>query len=634
MKNILFLILSFPLFLAANNRPDYAVFLIDSSLIKEANAVIRSYHSVFDVKSPEEATHRVKMVVTRLNKNAVYDDISVYYDSNSKVNYLKATIYDAFGNEVRKVKKNEIVDHSAVSGGTMYADNRVKYINLNYGEYPYTIEYEYEKQMESIQIYPWWLTQELRTSVENSTYILLMPSSIFVKTQLSNLEEVIHKEEATANGKKLTWQAKDLKAVGYENGTPEPYKQVAIGLFAPNKFIAEGYEGDMSSWEAYGEFMYELNKNRDLLSPKMKEEVIKLVEGTDNEEEKIALLYRYLQENMRYVSVQLGIGGWQTFDAQYVEENKFGDCKALTNFMKAMLKEVGIPSYATLVYGGNNAPFQATEDFSYPGFFNHVILYVPSNETWLECTSNLDPPNYLGKFTSDRNVLFITEEGGKLSKTPAIDKSVNWNGGKTMIAIDSKGAANITGQVKLSGIFQEGYRYRKYKYSQKELEEQFLKNSDLPMSDLQSLEVEVSKDEPEATISYDLKVARYASKGGKRLFIPINSIGAFDKLPPKSKAKRKHPYAVKYSYAEQDTIVLQLPTYAKVESMPKNVELSSDYGSLQLTYTMEGKQLMCVRRLEVNALEVPAEEYEAYRDFFKEIIKKDKAKLVVVISQA
>ncbi|MEM6699511.1 MAG: DUF3858 domain-containing protein, partial [Bacteroidota bacterium] len=156
---------------------------------------------------------------------------------------------------------------------------------------------------------------------------------------------------------------------------------------------------------------------------------------------------------------------------------------------------------------------------------------------------------------------------------------------------------------------------------------------DLPMSDLQKLEVEVAKDKPEATISYDLKVARYASKGGKRLFIPINSIEAFDQLPPKSKTERKHPYAVKYGYVEKDTIVLQLPVQAKVESMPKDVDLSSDYGSFQLTYKMEGKELICIRRLEVNALEVPADQYEAYRDFFKQVMKKDKAKLVAVINQ-
>ncbi|MEM8523347.1 MAG: DUF3857 domain-containing transglutaminase family protein [Bacteroidota bacterium] len=632
MKNILLLTFLFPIVLVANNRPDYAVFLIDSSMTKGANAVIRSYHSVFDVKSPGEATHRVKMVVTRLNKNARYDDVGVYYDSNSKVTYLKATIYDAFGNEVRKIKKNEIIDHSAVSGGTMYADDRVKYIDLSYGEYPYTIEYEYETQMKSIMLYPIWMVQNLRTSVERSSYNLSLPPSISVSAQLLNLEKAELKETREASSKSMTWQVANLNAIGYESGTPEPYKQIAMGHFVPNKFIAEGNEGDMSSWEAYGKFMYKLNEDRDVLSSNMQAKVADLVANLDSEEEKIAALYRYLQENMRYVSVQLGIGGWQTFDAQYVEENKFGDCKALSNFMKAMLKEVNIPSYTTLVYAGDNVPLQVTEEFSYPKF-NHMILYVPSSETWLECTSNLAPPNYLGTFTADRSVLLITKEGGKLARTPKMDASINWKRTKTHIQIEAKGAATINRQLHSSGIFQDLYREAKEHASKEELEEYLLQSSDLPMSDIENLAVLVEKDKPEAQVSYDLKVARYASKGGKRLFIPINSIGAFDDLPPKAKTKRKHPYAVKYGYIQQDTILLQLPAQAKVESTPKNVNLSSDYGSLKMDYQMDGQQLKCVRTLEVNALEVPAEEYETYRDFFKQVTKKDKAKLVVVINQ-
>ncbi|MEM9885640.1 MAG: DUF3857 domain-containing transglutaminase family protein [Bacteroidota bacterium] len=633
MKNI---ILSFlfliPTLSFANNHPEYAVFLIDSSMTANANAVIRSYASTFEVQSPGEATHRVKMVVTRLNENANYETVDVYYNMYSKVNYLKVNIYDAFGNLVRKFKKNEIMDISAVSGGTMYADGRLKYLDLEYGKYPYTIEYEYEWETTSIFQYPRWSVQRFRTSVESSQYELILPENIQVQSRLHHLEMAEWVEKDSELGHHQIWTAKKIAAKKYESGTPEAYKQLASAFFIPNQFVLANYQGDMSSWKSFGAFIHQINEGRDVLSAAMSEQVKVLTENLETEEEKIAALYRYMQENMRYVSVQLGIGGWQTFDAQYVENNKFGDCKALSNFMKSMLKAADIPAYTTLVYAGDRIAYEVSEDFSFP-YFNHAILHVPSTNTWLECTSSIAPPNYLGTFTANRNVLLVTEEGGKFARTPTIAKDLNWTKNKTQIVLDAKGSASIQHQSLLSGIHQEWYRYAKHQLAQEELEEKLLQYSDLPMSDLQELHLQIYKDRPEAQLQYELEVARYASKGGKRLFIPINQMNVFSDLP-NTKKNRQQDYEVRYGYVEQDTILLQLPKNARVESMPKNVDLSSEYGSFQIDYQMKGQQLVCVRRLEMNAVIVPADAFEDYRSFLKRIVNKDKAKLVVVVNQA
>ena len=67
---------------------------------------------------------------------------------------------------------------------------------------------------------------------------------------------------------------------------------------------------------------------------------------------KVAVLYNYLQQNTHYVGIQLGIGGWQTYDAAYVATKKYGDCKALSNFMISLLKEAGIKGHAVVIKGG------------------------------------------------------------------------------------------------------------------------------------------------------------------------------------------------------------------------------------------------------------------------------------------
>src|SRR6185312_13501516 len=133
---------------------------------------------------------------------------------------------------------------------------------------------------------------------------------------------------------------------------------------------------------------------------------------------KARFLYNYLQKNVRYVSVQLGIGGYKPFPASFVDEKKYGDCKALSNYMLTLLKTVGIPSYCAVINAGTNAE-PADPDFVNDPF-NHIILCVPfkNDTTWLECTSATSPFGKLGSFTENRKALLVTEDGGKLVNTP------------------------------------------------------------------------------------------------------------------------------------------------------------------------------------------------------------------------
>jgi hypothetical protein len=121
-----------------------------------------------------------------------------------------------------------------------------------------------------------------------------------------------------------------------------------------------------------------------------------MTDTIQSDKDKVRFLYRYLQQNMRYVSVQLGIGGLKPFPAMFVDQKKYGDCKALTNYMGALLRAVNIPSCYAIVNAGTNAK---PADPKFPdNVFNHVILCVPlkNDTTWLECTSNTQPFGQLG----------------------------------------------------------------------------------------------------------------------------------------------------------------------------------------------------------------------------------------------
>src|SRR5690606_3735821 len=133
-----------------------------------------------------------------------------------------------------------------------------------------------------------------------------------------------------------------------------------------------------------------------------------------------------MQSHTRYVGNQFGISGWQAFRASEVCAKGYGDCKGLTNYLKALLEIVGIPSYAVLIDAGDRNFRRPDPEFP-SNTFNHVILCVPDQKDtiWVECTDPYLPAGYLGNFTQDRLGLLTAETGGQLVRTPAYGKTEN-----------------------------------------------------------------------------------------------------------------------------------------------------------------------------------------------------------------
>ena len=628
MHKIIFLLLIPSTFLFSQNKMEYAALLIPPELLENANAVIRKQKIEWDVQEAGKAVYRERRVVTIFNENTYYDAIVVHYDPSNKLGRIKGRIYDANGNLVREVHKKEIKDESAISGFSIYEDDRVRYIQVDHSEYPYTVEFEYEKSYRDLLYYPGWQVYEFGAAIQHATFKVSLPIDLKLHYKNFNLDLLpeIKKNDDAHN---YFWKIENIKAVKKEPYCPAASELLPAIKVSPGLFEAENYTGSMSSWSDFGLFMNKLMAGRDELSQGMKNTVHELINNAKNDREKINNLYRYMQENMRYVSVQIGrVGGWQPFSAKYVEENKYGDCKALSNFMKAMLKEAGIVSYPVLIQNGKK-PFKITEDFTTPAF-NHVILNVPSENYWLECTSTYNPPNYIGISNADRNVLLLTEAGGKIARTPTMHSSDNSENNSTVIQLTADGQATVSFSSNRKGNRQDWYRYAKNYYSEEDLKKEITEIIPLSSFTLNEFSINVSDDMPAAQLEYKATVPRYASKAGRRLFVPLNAVNPFSTIPP-ANDERLHPILMENSYSEKDSIVFHIPVGFKIESMPAEENtLETDFGKYSLRISQDQYVLTVVRKLEVRAARIPAADYNIWRDFFKEVDKLDDGKLVLV----
>ncbi len=417
IPGVFLIILLFPADLNAD-EPEYRFDEIPKSLLKDAKAVVRKNEVELKVTDVGKAVQRVTYALTILNDNGIENSLFVqFYDKFSSVRKIKIDLFDQAGEKIKNGLNVDIEDYSAISGYSVYEDNRVKFIDPKYRTTPFTVEVTYEIDFDGILDYPdWYIYPDYNISVESSGLTVILPPSFNLRYRQQFLADSC-KVIISPDKKEYRWNVINLPALRKETYSLSFQEITPVVFIAPEKFKIGGTEGDCTSWANFGKWIYGLNEGKNILPAETQNLVKSLTSGLKNDYDKLRVLYDYMQRKVRYVSIQIGLGGWQTLDAETVDRLGYGDCKALSNYMKSLLDVAGIKSLYTLVRAGKDAA-GLKEGFP-SNQFNHAILCVPMNNDtiWLECTSQNIPFGFLGTFTDDRKALVITENGGKVVQT-------------------------------------------------------------------------------------------------------------------------------------------------------------------------------------------------------------------------
>jgi transglutaminase-like putative cysteine protease len=611
--------------------PKYAVGDIPTELKEKMYAVVREQKIQYKILSTSSTTFTYRKVITILNSKAKqFATLSVHYDKFTSVKSIKATVYDKMGKEVKRLKQNEVSDQSTYDGFSIFSDDRIKTVNLSQGTYPYTVEMEYELEMKYLYSFPdFFLYYDDEVSAQVIEYSVVYPNNLKPRYRLFKVNEP---KVAMLDGKneEMLWQFINVIPDKFEPYSP-PLHQVVPNLsVAPVDFDYGGYGGRMDSWKNYGLWQQKLNEGRGELAASTKREINELTAGIADKEEKARLVYNYLQNKTRYVSIQEGIGGMQPFPAALVDEVGYGDCKALSNYMVALLEEVGIKGYYTKIRAGENERDIIKNFPSHQS--NHVIVAVPnaSDTLWLECTSQTNPFGYLGTFTGDRFGLMVTEQGGKLVRTPAYKAEQNTQFRKATVNIDYSGNAVATIKTSYSGIqYETGGLDFIIDRSDKQ-KEWIERNTQIPSFDIVSYSFRQQKEKiPVATVELELKLDRLASVSGKRIFFTPNLMNRFAPIT-QNLENRKNNVVISTAYVDSDTIHYKLPEDFYPEFLPVPVKLKNVFGEYESAFSLDQGKIIYIRRLKMNKGEFPAESYSELTDFYKAIIKADNEKIVLV----
>lgn len=336
---------------------------------------------------------RIIRETTILNSKAAgKGNFTCYVSPTTSLKSFSGTLSDANGKLIRKLKRGDL-KYTEFSAGNLVIDAATYFMEVYAPTRPYTVRYEHElTSKDGILGFPSFLPVTSGMSLQKGLYTVSVPTGTEFGYKCLNIGEP---EKSTADGLDLyRWTLANVRALKYEPARPPLLDLLPVALTAPYDFVYEKTQGSMRDWASYGAWQCSLLEGRDQLPDALKAEVHRRTDHLATPREKVKALYDYMGETTRYVSIQLGIGGQQPSPAAEVFRTKFGDCKALSNYLLAMLKECGIDSDYTIIHTQRRNMYP---DFASPNHANHAILRVPlEGETlWLECTNTDVPFGYV-----------------------------------------------------------------------------------------------------------------------------------------------------------------------------------------------------------------------------------------------
>ncbi|HXJ07302.1 MAG TPA: DUF3857 and transglutaminase domain-containing protein [Candidatus Acidoferrum sp.] len=638
-----------PRALSAADAPQWMHALVNAPLPphdEKTDAVLLYSEEILNVQS----NGKIKSIDRRAYKilrpgGREHGTIYASYDSETRITGLRGWCIPAQGKDY-EVKDKDVLETAlfGVSNGELASDLRTKILKIPAADPGNIVGYEIEHEDRPYILQDEWSFQH-EDPVREARYTLQLPAGWEYKAVFLNYPEV---KATSAGSNQWQWVVNNIEGLRLEDDMP-PWSAVAgqmiVSFFPPGGGQTKGFENwnDMALWESG------LVRGRRESSPEIKQKVAALAASETNTAGKMAALARFVQDDIRYVAIELGIGGWQPHAANDVFSHHFGDCKDKATLMSTMLKEIGIDSYYVVVNtrrGAINAKTPAVN------WFNHVILAIKIPEgigegEWkatlqhktlgrlliFDPTDEMTPFGYLRGALQANFGLLVTDSGGELIELPQLSPAMN--GVRRTAKLMLTPAGTLTGDVTEIRLGDPAARQRyalrsaatdkdKVKPIESVLAES-LSNYRLTHASVTNLK---HNDQPFGW-EYSLVVENYAKTAGNLLLVRPRVLGSRSSGLLETKDPRKFPVEFSGPSLDSDTFEITLPSGYEVSDLPPPVDVDYDFASYHSKTEASGSTLKYTRKLEVKELTVPLAQMESLKKFYR-IIAGDERNTAVL----
>jgi hypothetical protein len=594
------------------------------SLKQNAAAVILEDIHIIMVED-DEIEYQLKRKVLINNKDGrKYGEVFMHESEFYSVDDIESVLKDTQGNTIKELNEDDIIEITYSSGYT----EKMKAFRIFTDTYPVVMEYSYTYTYKSHFFWPDWYPQS-GIPVLSSTYKIILYNDVPYKTFKigTNVQAKILKEK----GEHVHLYAlKNIPPLKKEDYLPMQHKVQNAILFAPLKFSLGRSHGSFESWDDVAGWYRSLARDRYRIPENLKQEIQSLISEITDPYEKIDILYKYLQDKTRYVQIYLDIGGWQPHPAEWVYNNRFGDCKDLSTLMISILDAAGIKSYPALVLTKDNG-------YVYPEFpsnqFNHAIAFVPlANDTlWLECTADFIAYKDVPYNIEGSNALLVKENSGEILKINQRKGNENLLNSVYRGKLNPRGTLTIEGSVISTGSLKNYYKIKFATLKSEELKNELHRDFSVyqPNFSLKDYSITQEKSTEPLKINFSGEYNRFAQNVGSRLFLNPNILNRETHNYIPEEIERIYPVnMVKYPYLNMDSLEIALPKNYTIESAPERKNLVHSFGKFITDYKVEDGIFYYKRHFEYSKDLIEPQEFNEFLDFYKTVVETDKTRFI------
>lgn len=584
------------------------------------NVIILEQYEHFNIKSVKKATYTQTVSMLINNEEGLnYAELIIHYSPFISLKHFEAEITEAGVKKPKKYRQKDLEDHSYYGFESgFHSDSRFKTFVPKINKFPALFKYSYTTELNGFYtIQPWVPVNNFEVSLTHAVYEITCPENYKFKTK--SLQYTGIPTEGVKKGvKRIIFQLNNFVALKAEPDAPNPDELFPKVIFASEKFYFDNYSGECKTWNDIAAFNQQLLQYKEFpISPETRKDINLMKIQYPDQKQLLIKLYSYFQNRTRYISIQLGIGGYKPMSPRLVDTYGYGDCKALSFYFKSILDEAGIPSYYTLIYGGEH-PFNLCDDFPYMGSFNHVVLFsiLQKDTLLIECTSQQHALGEISSFTANRRALLIDGKSAKIINTPALAEPITNN--MIRMTFDSSNKAYLN--IKSEG----NERYTQICRMNQSDRKKYLKILDL----FQKINMENIECNPdiEKRIQVQGFIKNYSTYIDKELLIPVipNPIPVLA-----SEMKRTMPFECESDYNTYDSFVMVIPEHYKLDETLEGYQLSSRFGEYRCEYKVSENTLLVIRYFKSKKSKFAATDYADYINFSKNINAFEKKKITL-----